>query len=199
MRDCLEVEGEKRNELTISFDPDDLRGVSLPHNDTLVIQARVANYDVMKIFVYSGNSVNVIFKEALAQMNLQGYRLDSVETAFFGFAGHAVYPEGEIILSLTLGTRELRKTVMTTFIVVDDPSSYNIILGRPAMNELKAVAFTYHQKIKFSVENRVGEVRGDQPSSRKCYGDTGQGGSEEGEKGRERNWSGFHLWWLNID
>ncbi|XP_073051258.1 uncharacterized protein [Primulina eburnea] len=61
---------------------------------------------------------------------------------------------------------------MTVFTVVDAPSSYNIILGRPAMNEMRAVASTYHQKIKFPVRGRVGEVKGDQPSSRKCYGET---------------------------
>ncbi|XP_073057391.1 uncharacterized protein [Primulina eburnea] len=58
---------------------------------------------------------------------------------------------------------------MATFNVLDSPSSYNIILGRPAINELRAVASTYHQKIKFPVGARVGEVRGDQPYSRKCY------------------------------
>lgn len=66
----------------------------------------------------------------------------------------------------------MRKSVMTTFMVVSDFSSYNIILGRPAMNALRAVASTYHQKIKFPVWSRVGEVRGDQPSSRKCYAET---------------------------
>ncbi|XP_075483724.1 uncharacterized protein LOC142523878 [Primulina tabacum] len=77
--------------------------------------------------------------------------------------------EREIVLPLTLGSRDLKKTVMTTFSVVDSPSLYNIILGRPAMNELRAVASTYHQKIKFPVGSRVGKVRGDLPSSRKCY------------------------------
>ncbi|XP_075489717.1 uncharacterized protein LOC142528562 [Primulina tabacum] len=136
-RECLEVEGARRNEAIISFGPEDLRGVSLPHNDAL--------------------------------MDLQGYHLEAVETALFGFAGHMVYPEGEIMLLLTLGSQDLKRTVMTSFTVVDSPSSYNIILGRPAMNELRAVASTYHQKIKFPVGARVGEVRGDQPSSRKCY------------------------------
>ncbi|XP_073317227.1 uncharacterized protein [Primulina huaijiensis] len=115
----MEVEGMRRSEAVISFGPEDLKGVNLPHNDAL--------------------------------MDLQGYHLEAVETALFGFAGHVVYPEGEVVLPLTLGSQDLKKTVMTTFTVVDSPSSYNIILGRPAMNELKAVASTYHQRIKFPV------------------------------------------------
>ncbi|XP_075494827.1 uncharacterized protein LOC142532404 [Primulina tabacum] len=113
-----------------------ISGESLPHNDALVIQARVANYDVLRVFVEN------------------------------------VYHEGEITLPLTLGTGDLRKTMMTVFTVVDAPSSYNIILGRPSMNEMRVVASTYHQKIKFPVRGRVGEVKGDQPSSRRCYGET---------------------------
>ncbi|XP_073016710.1 uncharacterized protein [Primulina eburnea] len=194
-RECLEVEGYRRNEAVISFGPEDLKGINMPHNDALVIQARVANYDILRVFVDSGSSVNVIFKDALVQMDLQGFKLEAVETALFGFAGHAVYPEGEIVLPLTLGSRDIKKTVMTTFTVVDSPSSYNIILGRPAMNELRAVASTYHQKIKFPVGNQVGEVRGDQPSSRKCYVEgirADQGKSKkEGKKPRvEEVWKG---------
>ncbi|XP_073067230.1 uncharacterized protein [Primulina eburnea] len=141
-RECLEVEGSRKSEAIISFGPEDLRGVNLPHNDALVIQARVANYDILRVFVDSGSSVNVIFKDAFEQMDLQGYHLETVETALFGFAGHVVYPEGEIVLPLTLGSHDLKKTVMTSFTLVDSPSSYNIILGRPAMNELRAVAST---------------------------------------------------------
>ncbi|XP_075481143.1 uncharacterized protein LOC142521855 [Primulina tabacum] len=93
-RECLEVEGARRIEAFISFGPEDLRGVNLPHNDALVIQARVANYDILRVFVDSGSSINVIFKDAFMQMDLQGYHLEAVETALFGFAGHVVYPEG---------------------------------------------------------------------------------------------------------
>ncbi|XP_073307094.1 uncharacterized protein [Primulina huaijiensis] len=185
-KEFLEVDGSGRNEPVISFGPEDLRGVSLPHNDALVIQARVGNYDVLRVFVDNGSSINVIFKEALVQMDLHEYQLEAVEIALFGFAGHAVYPEGEITLPLTLGTGDLRKTVMTIFTVVDAPSSYNIILGRLAMNELRAVASTYHQKIKFPVCGGVGEVKGDQPSSRKCYGET----VRVDQKKARREWKG---------
>ncbi|XP_075489615.1 uncharacterized protein LOC142528448 [Primulina tabacum] len=168
-RYCMEVEGMRRSEAVISFGPEDLKRVNLPHNDTLVIQARVANYDILRVFVDSGSYVNVIFKDTFMQMDLQGFQLETVETALFGFIGHVVYPEGEIVLPLTLGSQDLKKTVMTSFTVVDSPSSYNIILGRPDMNELRAVTSTYHQKIKFHMGAWVGEVRGDQPFSRKCY------------------------------
>ncbi|XP_073030703.1 uncharacterized protein [Primulina eburnea] len=82
----------------ISFGPRDLQGVSLPHNDALVIQAKMANYDIRQVFVDSGSSVNIIFQEALDQMNLEDYQLRPVETALFGFSGHTVYPRGEITL-----------------------------------------------------------------------------------------------------
>ncbi|XP_075497188.1 uncharacterized protein LOC142534150 [Primulina tabacum] len=196
-RECMEVEGARRNEAVISFGPEDLIGVNLPHSDTLVIQARVANYDILRVFVDSGSSVNVIFKDVFAQMDLQGFHLEAVETALFGFAGHVVYPEGEIVLPLTLGSQDLKKTVMTSFTVVDSPSSYNIILGRPAMNELRAVASTYHLKIKFHVGARVGEVRGDQPSSRKCYVEqSGLIRAKPREKGRRKGWMKLEEeWW----
>ncbi|XP_073057035.1 uncharacterized protein [Primulina eburnea] len=169
----------------ISFGSRDLQGVSLPHNDALVIQAKVANYDIRRVFIDSGSSVNIIFQEVLDQMNLEGYQLQPVETALFRFAGHTVYPRGEITLPLTIGAEELRKTLMTVFTVVSAPTSYNIILGRPAMNALRAVASAYHQKLKYPVGNRVGEVRGDQPSSRKCYAETVKVENKRARRGGE--------------
>lgn len=47
-----------------------------------------------------------------------------------------VYSKREIILPLTMGTGEVRKTVMMVFIVVNAHFSYNIILGRPTMNAI---------------------------------------------------------------
>ncbi|XP_073057316.1 uncharacterized protein [Primulina eburnea] len=193
-RECMEVEGTRKSEVVISFGPEDLKGVNLPHNDALVIQDRVANYDILRVFIDSGSSINVIFKEAFVQMDLQGYHLEAVETALFGFASHVVYPEGEIILPLTLGSQNLKKTVMNSFTVVDFPSSYNIMIGRPALNELRAVASTYHQKIKFPLGVRVGEVRRDQPSSRKCYVEVVRADQSktkrEGKRAREKEVGG---------
>jgi hypothetical protein len=50
---------------------------------------------------------------------------------------------------------------MAKFLLVDHPSAYNAILGRMALNELKAITSTPHLKMKFPTEEGVGEVKGD--------------------------------------
>ncbi|XP_073130869.1 uncharacterized protein [Henckelia pumila] len=153
----------------ITFGPRDLEEVNFPHNDVLLIQAMIANYDVRRVSVDSGSSVNILFQEAFEQMDLQGYELSPVKIALYGFAGHTVQPRGEILLPITLGSGDERKIVMTRFTLVESPSSYNVILGRPTMNAFRAVASTYHQKIKFP----VGDKR-----ARRIGKEEGQGGRE---------------------
>ncbi|XP_065004140.1 uncharacterized protein LOC135636379 [Musa acuminata AAA Group] len=58
---------------------------------------------------------------------------------------------------------------MTTFMVVDLPSAYNAILGRPTLNKLKAVVSTYHRAIKFLTLARVEVSRSDPRESMRCY------------------------------
>ncbi|KAL0391484.1 UNVERIFIED_CONTAM: hypothetical protein Slati_4533500 [Sesamum latifolium] len=74
-----------------------------------------------------------------------------------------------ISLALTLGTEPTRRTCMLKFLVVDVPSAYNVILGRPTLNAFQAVISMYHMKLKFPTPGGVGEVQGDPLQSRKCY------------------------------
>ena len=53
--------------------------------------------------------------------------------------------------------------------MVDCPSSYNVIIGRPTINRWKAATSTYCLKVKFLTDNGVSEVRGDQILARECY------------------------------
>ncbi|XP_073017981.1 uncharacterized protein [Primulina eburnea] len=153
----------------ISFGPEDLRGIVAPHNDALVVTATIANCDVAKIFVDNGRSVNVLFKSTLDQMKVEGFEFEPVSTPLYGIAGHAIPPLGQIVLPLSLGTDHRRATKMIAFTVVDTLSEYNGILGRPALKDFKAVASTYHQKLKFPVGKEVGALCGDQMVARRCY------------------------------
>ncbi|KAL2230952.1 UNVERIFIED_CONTAM: hypothetical protein Sindi_1689600, partial [Sesamum indicum] len=81
-----------------------------------------------------------------------------METSVYGFAGEVVHPLGQILFPLSLGVEPARKTKMVHFLIVDIPSAYNMILGRPALNVFQAIVSTYHMKLKFPAGSGVGEV-----------------------------------------
>lgn len=143
--------------------------VADPHNKELVIRVMISNYEVARIFIDSDISVNVLFKEAMDQMDLGVYHIEHVATALFGFTGYAVNPLRMRNLPLSLDENHTRKTQIVSFVVIEAPSSYNIILGRPDMTVFMVVASTLHQKINFLVGDAVEEIRGDHKIARKCY------------------------------
>ena len=51
----------------------------------------------------------------------------------------------------------------------DQPSSYNIIIGRPTLNRLKAITSTYHLLMKFATVKGIAMMLGDQSMARMCY------------------------------
>ena len=62
-----------------------------------------------------------------------------------------------------------RITKQLNFLVVDSPSSYNVIIGRPTLNWWKAATSTYCLRMKFPTEHGVREIRGDQVLAQECY------------------------------
>ncbi|GAV77445.1 hypothetical protein CFOL_v3_20916 [Cephalotus follicularis] len=53
--------------------------------------------------------------------------------------------------------------------VVDTPSPYNTIIGRPGLNLMEAIVSMRHLLMKFPTRFGVREVRGDQQVVRQCY------------------------------
>ena len=68
-----------------------------------------------------------------------------------------------------MGTHPRQLTRQLDFLVVDCPSSYNVIIGRPILNRWKAATSTYCLKVKFPIDSGVGEVKEDQVLARECY------------------------------
>ena len=78
-------------------------------------------------------------------------------------------PLGSIQLVLTLGYNPCSATTTVRFLIVDAPSTYNLLLGRPSLNTIRAIPFAYHMVIKFPTINGVGMVRVNQRIARECY------------------------------
>ncbi|XP_012833163.1 PREDICTED: uncharacterized protein LOC105954039 [Erythranthe guttata] len=174
LRELQELRGELAMMYRVSLAPpitfgvEDETGIHQPHNDALVITAMVANYDVARILVDTGSSADIIYYDCFRQMRLN-LEVRRVDTALVGFAGEVVQPMGEVTLPISLGTEPLRATRSVRFLIIDAPSTYNMIMGRPSMNVFEAIVSTFHMKMKFPVMDKVGEVRGDQELARKCY------------------------------
>ena len=73
------------------------------------------------------------------------------------------------MLTVTTSSYPLQVTNQHNFLVVNSPSSYNMIIGRPMLNHWKAATFTYCLKVKFPTKQGVGEIKGDQVLARECY------------------------------
>ena len=153
----------------ITFLDSDLEGCQHPHDDPLVIRAVVANKTIHQVLVDNGSSAEIIFASAFDKMGIGREKLEPVSTHPRGFSGDKVLPLGSIQLVLTLGDPPCEATMVVRFLIVDAPSTYNMLLGRPSLNTIKAIPSAYHMMIKFPTKSGVGMVRGHQQVARECY------------------------------
>ncbi|CAA0807106.1 Unknown protein, partial [Striga hermonthica] len=133
----IEMQQVEENGPVMNFGPANMGEVERPHNDALMITAQISGYEVQRIFVDTGSSVNVIFYNCLKRIELD-IELAPLHTSLFGFNGSEVTPLEETMLVVVLGEDDLRKVKMVRFVVVDVESAYNVILGRPALNAFQA-------------------------------------------------------------
>ena len=153
----------------MTFSDSDLEGCQHPHDDPLVVRAVVANKIVHRVLVNNGSSADIIFASAFDKMGIGRERPKPINTHLRGFSGEKVLPLGSIQLVLTLGEPPYQATKTARFLVVDAPSSYNMLLGRPFLNAIKAIPSAYHMMIKFPIVSGVEMVRGDQRVAREWY------------------------------
>ena len=147
-----------RLDTAITFSDSDLEGCQHPHDDLLVIRAVVANKTVHRVLVDNGSSADIIFASAFDKMGIGREKLEPVSTHLGGFSGEKVLPLGSIQLVLTLGYPPCQATTTARFLVVDTPSAYNMLLGRPSLNAIKSIPSSYHMMIKFPTTSGVGMV-----------------------------------------
>lgn len=153
----------------ITFTEEEASGLWHPHKDVIVVTLRIASRKVYKILIDNGSSADILFHSTFNRMNLVGAKFEPIKSELYGFTGNSVPSDGILNLPVELGTHPCQHIQAVDFVVVDCPSSYNAIIGRPTLNAIRAVTSTYHLLVKFPTVGGVGIIKGDQQESRNIY------------------------------
>ena len=152
---------QRRVDQDMYFSKEDAKGVKQPHDDPLVIMIMIEGFNIRRVLVDNGSSTDIIYLSAFQPFKVDPKKLRLFESPLFSFSGDKVYPRGRVTLTVTAGSHPLQVTNKHNFLVVDSPSSYNVIIGQPTFNRWKAATSIYCLKVKFPTEQGVGEIRGD--------------------------------------
>ena len=132
----------------LAFGDDDLVGTIQPHDDALVVMARISGFLVKRVMIDQGSGADVMYPNLFKGLGLKKEDLSKYDTPLVGFDGRVVIPQWQISLPVNMEGKE----VVVTFIVVALFSPYIAILGRPWIHPMGAVPSTLHMKVKFRTE-----------------------------------------------
>lgn len=79
-----------------------------------------------------------------------------------GFSGDT----SQVIRKVTLLVETHKEAIYSKMVVIDVGSTYNVILDKPWLHDMKVVPFSYHRTIKFLVCGKIEKIKNDQVYAR---------------------------------
>ncbi|XP_020221030.1 uncharacterized protein LOC109803766 [Cajanus cajan] len=153
----------------ITFTDRDFQGIDPVQDDPMVISVEINNCIVKKTLVDRGSSADILYWKTFEQLVILEQELTPYNEPLVGFLGERVDTRGTIDLYTYFGDDQ-RRRIMVRYVVVNANTSYNILLGRPSLNKLRAIVSTPHLTMKFPLEEgTVIIVHADQKTARECY------------------------------
>ncbi|XP_058765791.1 uncharacterized protein LOC131639306 [Vicia villosa] len=137
----------------------------------LLIRARMANFDVRRILVDQGSSVDIMYSQLFKTLQVNDIHLSPyIGSDLQGFNGTMTKPWGFVELIVSIGSAETARAIKVQFLVIDCPPIYQCILRRPTLAELIAVPSTVHLKLKYyTAKGQVATLNGDIEAARRCF------------------------------
>ncbi|CAL2241650.1 unnamed protein product [Prunus armeniaca] len=141
----------------IGFQKKDSIGLDLQHNDALVIYIRIEQVEIERVHVDEGSAANILQLSVVQHMGLEP-KISKLVKSFIAFNGAT---------SITVGTIDLDVhsplvVCSQTFMVIDEVSPYNEILGRPWISKIEAITSALHQKIRYPIPGGgIGQINSD--------------------------------------
>ena len=121
-------------------------------------------FDVKRIMINQGSGTEIMYLDLFKVLGLRPEDLSKYDVPLVGFDGNTIIPKGMIRLPVHTG----EQVVNVDFIVVEAYSPYTAILARPWLHTMGTVSSTLHGKLKYPIEEGVGELLGYQVVAKQC-------------------------------
>jgi hypothetical protein len=109
----------------------------------------------------AGSGINLIYAKTLRAMHISLDFLKPTDCSFHGIIpGSANYPLGRISLNVCFGNRQNYRREKVDFEVMEWPSQYHAILGRPTFSRFMAVPHYTYLVLKMPGPNGIIIVKG---------------------------------------
>ena len=108
----------------------------------MVIIVEIENYAVKKVLIDQGSSVDILYWATYQKLQLPDTAMIPYDEPIYGFSGEQVSTRGYNDLHTVFCEGTQTKTIAIRFLIIDVPTSYNILLGRPCLNTLGVVVST---------------------------------------------------------
>src|SRR3954469_12266514 len=115
-----------------------------------------------RILVDQGSSVDIMYSQLFKTLQLNDNHLTPyVGSDLQGFNGIVTKPWRFVELIVSVGSAETARAIKVQFLVIDCPSIYQCILGRPTLAELIVIPSTVHLKLKYyTAKGQVATLHG---------------------------------------
>ena len=135
-----------------------------PHQDVLILTLGISDFDVRRILIDPGSSADLLQVSVIKQMGFTPLNLEISEQILLGYNGASTTSLGDIVLPVQVGL----VTLNVQFLVVEDLSPFNTILGHAWLHGMKVIPSTYHQMVSYLIEDWQINLYGSQLAARQC-------------------------------
>ncbi|XP_026429228.1 uncharacterized protein LOC113325235 [Papaver somniferum] len=124
------------------------------HLRPFYLTVHINKHPIKRSFVDGGASLNLVSMNTLYILVAQRSTIRMRTTMVKGFEGHSHTAIGIVNLVMKVGPIQ----ALTLFYVIEDDTTFHVLLGRGWLLHHKVVASTYHQCVKTNMEGRKYQI-----------------------------------------
>ncbi|GJR56404.1 integrase, catalytic region, zinc finger, CCHC-type containing protein [Tanacetum coccineum] len=111
--------------------------ILMVNNAPVIIEAKIFERKVGRVYMDNGSSCEIIYEHCFEKLNptIKATKVDR-KTPLVGFSRERSWSISEVSLEITIGDAPLSGTETLNFVIVRSDSSYNMLLGRAAMQRM---------------------------------------------------------------